>query len=132
MHTKLVCILGRCGMASSQADRPASDLRAVLDGIRQWVDRHLEDTTPAQVTEVLAVSAFLVGLNMAWANPAQAAGLLRETAEQVPSVGDYTRTLADDLARVGEGAARDIRSERKGAFSVEPVALATLPPFLLN
>jgi hypothetical protein len=118
-------------MAASQPDRPDSDLKAVLDGIRQWVDRRVCDSSPPQVAEVLAVSAFLVGLNMGWANPAQAAGLLRETAEQVPSVGDYTRTLADELARLPR-TSQDEPPRRKGPLSVHPAVLATLPPFLLN
>jgi hypothetical protein len=119
-------------MTPSQPDRPDSDLRAVLDGIRHWADRYLDDSNPAGVAEVLAVSAFLVGLNMGWANPAQAAGLLRETAEDVPSVSDYTRALADDLAGLAGGASRHDRPRRKGLLSVDRVALLMIPPFTLN
>jgi hypothetical protein len=119
-------------MTPSQSNPPDSDLRAVLEGIRQWADRYLDDSSPPQVAEVLAVSAFLVGLNMGWASPAQAAGLLRETAEEVPSVSDYTRTLADELARLRAAAPDDRRPQRKGSLSVDHVAIAMLPPFLLN
>lgn len=119
-------------MASSQSDQPQSGLRAVLDGIQQWAGRYLDDASPAQVGEVLAVSAFLVGLNMGWANPAQAAALLRQTAEDVPSVSAYTRALADDLARLNGEPAGDDRPPRKGPLSVDLVAASLIPPFLLN
>jgi hypothetical protein len=119
-------------MTSSRTNPPDSDLRAVLEGIRHWADRYLDDSSPPQVAEVLAVSAFLVGLNMGWANPAQAAGLLRETAEEVPSVSDYTRALADDLAGLTARAAHGDRPRRRGAFSVDPVAVLMIPPFALN
>lgn len=119
-------------MTSSRTNPPDSDLRAVLEGIRHWADKHLDNSSPAQVAEVLAVSAFLVGLNMGWANPAQAAGLLRETADEVPSVSDYVRALADDLAGLSARAAQHDRPRRRGAFSVDPLAALTMPPFALN
>jgi hypothetical protein len=119
-------------MTASPSNRPDSDLSAVLEGVRHWAGRYLDNASPAQVAEVLAVSAFLVGLNMGWANPAQAAGLLRETAQQAPSVGDYTRTLADALAGLNAGAAADHRGRLRGLLSIEPAAVAILPPFLLN
>jgi hypothetical protein len=114
------------------SDPPESDLTTVLARIQHWAERYYDDSSPVQVAEVLVVSAFLVGLNMGWANPAQAAGLLRETAVEMPSASSYARALADALAGPTPAAAQDDLSASGEPPAPCPAIGSTMPPLSLN
>ncbi len=119
-------------MILQQGDPLESDLTTVLARIRHWAERYYDDSSPVQVTEVLVVSAFLVGLNMGWASPAQAARLLRETALEMPSASSYARALADALTGLTPATAHDDLSAPGEPQARGAEIGSTMSPFAFN
>jgi hypothetical protein len=70
---------------------------AMLAYLREWVAEFCDDASPAQVTDILVVFAFLVGLNVASARPEYVERLLRLMREEIPSASQHARSLADAL-----------------------------------
>ncbi len=84
-------------MAMSRMEPPSLDPMAMLAYLREWVAEFCDDASPAQVTDVLVVFAFLVGLNVAAARPEYVERLLRLMWEEIPSASQHARSLADAL-----------------------------------
>lgn len=57
-----------------------------------------DDSSPAQVTEVLVVFAFLVGAKMGSTRPGAATALLNYMEEEMPSASEHVSALVDALA----------------------------------
>jgi hypothetical protein len=85
-------------MTQAETD-PREDPSAVLAHLSQWAARFHDEESPAEVTDVLASFAFMVGLNMAVADAKFAAALLRRLDEVMPSAGAYARIMARMLAQ---------------------------------
>jgi hypothetical protein len=105
---------------------------AMLAYLRQWVGEFCDDASPAQVTDVLVVFAFLVGLNVAAARPEYVETILRLMQEEIPSASQHARSMADAL--VGQG----FQSNPYGVVAHQRLVPRGLlhqpevPPFSLN
>ncbi len=86
-------------MATAQLGLAETDPAAVLTHLTRWAAKFHDDVSPAAVTDVLVSFAFLVGLNVAAADPVFAAALLSRTEEGMPSAAVDARTLALSLGR---------------------------------
>jgi hypothetical protein len=68
---------------------------------QQWVAEFCDDASPAQVTDVLVVFAFLVGLNVAATRPQYIETIFRLMQEEIPSASQHARSIADALVGLG-------------------------------
>jgi hypothetical protein len=84
----------------SRMEPPSLDPMAMLACLRQWVAEFCDDASPAQVTDILVVFAFLVGLNVAAARPEYVEQLLYLISEEIPSASQHARSLADALVEL--------------------------------
>ena len=84
-------------MAQAQVDPRRADPTVVFTHLTGWAAKFHDDLSPAAVTDVLVVQAFIVGLHMATTNPAFAGALLSRIREEMPSAATNARMLAMSL-----------------------------------
>lgn len=80
-----------------QIDSPELDTGAVFALLKEWAAPFHDDSSPAQVTDVLVGFTFVVGLSLAVADPAIAAALLHRLEEEMPSASASARTTAQGI-----------------------------------
>lgn len=73
------------------------DTGAVFALLTEWAAQFHDDSSPAQVTDVLMVFAFVAGLNLALAGPEAAVAFLRWLEVEMPSAGQHARSLAQRM-----------------------------------
>lgn len=79
-------------------DPPRFDPPAALTQMQEWAAMFCDDSSPAQVAEVLVVFALLVGAKMGSVHPGAAAALLNHMEEEMPSASEHVSALVDALA----------------------------------
>lgn len=90
--------------AREQIDRPEVDPTAVFARLTEWTAQFHDEFSPARVTDVLVVFAFLVGLSLAATGPAFAEALLRQLEDKMPSASEHARSIVQGmLSREGDG-----------------------------
>ena len=83
--------------ARERAGSPQVDPGAVFTYVSGWAAQFRDDSSPAQVTDVLVAFAFVAGVSFAAAGPVPAAAFLRRVEEDMPSASKLARSLARAL-----------------------------------
>ena len=97
-------------MQRADANQPCFDPPTALTCLKGWAGRFYDDSSPAKVTDVLVVFAFVVGVEMASAHPDEAAALLQHVRVTMPSAGAEASRVASTLV---EPRAPDILSSAR-------------------
>ncbi len=76
------------------------DPMAALGHLLQWAGQYYDDASPAHVTDVLIVFAFMAGLSIASVDQARSAELFRRLVRQCPEAGRSAAALGMAIARI--------------------------------
>ena len=106
--------------AHKRVELPDVDTAAVLAHVKEWAAPFHDDSSPAQVTDVLVGFAFVMGISLALGNPIFAAALLRRLEEEMPTASASARATA-------QGIVDSLKVTRNGGRRSSPAARGPSP-----
>jgi hypothetical protein len=106
--------------ARKRARSPQVDPGAVFTCVSEWAAQFHDESSPAQVTDVLVAFAFVAGVSFAAAGPATAGAFLCRVEEEMPSASKLARLLARALLDSTVDEPREDRGPGPAVFEPSP------------